>query len=144
MTPLRYAVGFVNGKQGNLAACQQIQAAVCQQTFGSHIEQIQLPRQKLALDLAGSLPILGGIQIRRVNAQLVEGVHLILHQGNQGRHHHTGAGSHQSRNLVTERLAAAGGHQDQGVAALDQGLDNLVLRTTKTVITKNFLKNLKC
>ena len=144
VAPLRYAVGFIDGEQGNLSTCQQIQTTIRQQTLGSHIQQIQLPGQELAFDLAGSLPILGGVQISGVHTQFVERIHLILHQGNQGGNHHAGARSHQCRNLVTERLAAACGHQDQGVTALDQGLDNLVLRATKTVITKNFLKNLKC
>ena len=49
---------FVNGEQGNARTHEQVHAAVRQQAFRRHVEQVQLPFQKLTFDLAGFLPLL--------------------------------------------------------------------------------------
>ena len=59
MAPLRHAVCFVDGEQGDLAARQQRQEAAGQQPLGSDIEHVQLTREQFALDAAGGLGIQG-------------------------------------------------------------------------------------
>ncbi len=59
VAPLRHAVGFVNGEQGDLAARQQRQEAAGQQPLGSDIEHVQFTREQFALDAAGGLGIQG-------------------------------------------------------------------------------------
>src|SRR5690606_30634956 len=62
-------------------------------------------------------------------------------QRDQGRNHNADTVTQQSRNLVTERLAAAGRHQHQRIAACGHMLDNGLLRTAKGGITENILQN---
>jgi hypothetical protein len=45
------------------------------------------------------------------------------------------------RHLVTQRLAAAGGHQYQRVAAGHHVFNDGLLRATEGTVAKNFLKN---
>ena len=56
-----------------------------------------------------------------------EGVHLILHQGDQGRHNDGDTGPVERRDLVADRLPATGRHEDKVVSAPDQSLYDLFL-----------------
>ena len=59
MAPLRHAVRFVDGEQGDLAARQQRQEATGQQPLRGDIEHVQLASEQFALDAAGGLGIQG-------------------------------------------------------------------------------------
>ncbi len=89
--PLRDAMCFVNGEQGNLGVRQQIKAARRRQTFGRDIQQIQLTAGKRTLGLLGLPRIECGIEERRANSQLCERRHLVLHQCDERRDHDGGA-----------------------------------------------------
>jgi len=45
--------------------------------------------------------------------------------------------------LVAQRFAAAGGHEYQCVAPVDDGLDNRFLRATKAGVTEGLLKDVE-
>ena len=141
VTPLGHAVGLVDGEQRDAAAFQQLQAAVGQQAFGRHVQQVQLAGQEGLLDVAGDPPLLGGIQEGRANAQFGQGVDLVLHQRDQRRYDNAGTFAHQRGNLVTERLAAAGRHEDQRVAAVDHLFDNGLLVAAEGFVTENALQH---
>jgi len=85
VAPLGDAVGLVNGKEGQpslgLKPVQQIQAAVAEKAFRGHVEQVQVPVEKALFGFPHRFPILGGIEIGRLDPQLGQGIHLILHQG---------------------------------------------------------------
>jgi len=78
------------------------------------------------LDRAGLVGAEAGIEVGRLHAGLDQGADLVLHQRDQRRHHDRRALAQQRGDLVAQRLAAAGGHQHQRVAAgrdlLDDGL----------------------
>ena len=57
----------------------------------------------------------------------LERVDLVLHQRDERRDDERQVGPHQRRQLVAERLARAGWHHHQHVAAGDGGLDRLAL-----------------
>jgi hypothetical protein len=61
----------------------------------------------------GLVLVQAGIQERRLHAELAQGVNLVLHQGDQGRHHQHPGRQQQGGQLVTQALAAARGHQHQ-------------------------------
>ena len=65
------------------------------------------------------------------HAELAQGGDLIVHQRDQRRNDHRGAGTAQGRHLVAQALAAAGRHQHQRVAAGEHMVDYRFLRTTK-------------
>jgi hypothetical protein len=74
-----------------------------------------------ALDLLRLVAGQAGVEEGRVHAGFEQRAHLVVHQRDQRRDHHghavAGALAHDGRHLVTQRLAAAGGHEHQGVAA---------------------------
>jgi hypothetical protein len=47
------------------------------------------------------------------HARLAQPGHLVVHQGDEGRHHHPQPRPAQGRHLKAQGLAAAGGHQHQ-------------------------------
>ena len=65
------------------------------------------------------------------DAELAQRRHLVVHQRDQRRHDHRGAGAAQRRHLVADALAAAGGHQHQRVAAGHHVVDHLLLLAAK-------------
>ena len=61
VSPLRYAMRFVDGKQRQLGTLQQLQETRREQTFWSNIQQIEPILQQLLFDLRGRLAIQSGI-----------------------------------------------------------------------------------
>ena len=72
---------------------------------------------------------------------------LVVHQRNQrrdnNRHAVAGVLPCNRRDLVTQRLAAAGGHQHQSVASIDDMVNNGGLWPTKICIAKDLAQDVK-
>ena len=134
-------MGLVDGEQRDAAAFQQLQAAVGQEPFGRDVQQVELAIQEGLLDIARLTPFLCRVQVGRPHAELGQGVDLVLHQRDEGGHHHPGAFAHQRRHLVAQRFAAARGHQHQGVAATDDVLDDGLLVAAEGFVAKNALQD---
>src|SRR5258706_8103757 len=49
--------------------------------------------------------------------------------------------SRDRRHLIAQRLAAAGGHEHEGVAAVDQVIDDLGLRAAKGAVAEHLLQD---
>ena len=69
---------------------------------------------------------------------------LVMHQGYQRRDNDSDAVPRvlpgNGRDLITQRLSAARGHQHQRVAAFDHVINDGFLRAAKVRITENFAK----
>ena len=65
------------------------------------------------------------------DAELAQRGDLVVHQRDQRRHDDRGAGQAERRDLVAQALAAAGGHQHQGVAAADHVAHHLFLQAAE-------------
>ena len=102
MAPLRNAMRLVDGKKRDPPALEQLDAAIGQKPLGRDIQQIDFALQKGALDIARALPILRGIQERRAHAELSQGIHLVLHQCDQGRYDDADTIAHERGHLVAE------------------------------------------
>ncbi|MNQ74351.1 hypothetical protein D3C85_891060 [compost metagenome] len=144
MAPLRHAMRLVDGEQGDLQALQKGQHARLHQAFRGQVEHLYLAAVDPLGDLALLLGIQGGVQRHRRHPQFVEGGDLVVHQGDQGRHHHRQTLAQQGRHLKAQRLAAAGRHQHQGVAAARHALDDRALAATEAVITENVFEDAQC
>nr|GEU28127.1 hypothetical protein [Tanacetum cinerariifolium] len=116
---------------------RQADAALGHQAFGRHVHQVDLAGAHQPLDAVRFFVGLGGIEEGRAHADFLERIDLVLHQCDQGRDDHAHAVAQQGGNLVTQRLAAAGRHQDQGVAAIAHMIDNLGLVAAKGGITEH-------
>ena len=143
VAPLRHAVRFVDGEQRDAAAFQQLQTAVGQEAFRRHVQQVQLARQEGPLHVAGDLPFLGRVQERGAHAEFGQRVDLVLHQRDQWRHDDAGAFAHQRGDLIAQRLAAAGGHEHERVAAADHLVDDGLLVAAEGFVTEDALQDFK-
>ena len=97
------------------------------EALGRHVEQRDRPR---ACPLErGPLPLLGhvGVERGRRDSGALQASELVGHQRDQRGHDHCEPGQHGRGRLVAERLAGAGGHDHQRVAAREPGRDRAVL-----------------
>ena len=141
--PLGYAVRLVDGEQRDPAALEQPQRRLGAQPLRCHVQQVELTGDKGVLDQAAGADVLGGIEEAGPDTESAQRVHLILHERDQGRDHHPGPVPDQGRDLVAQRLAAAGGHQHQRVLAADQVIDDLLLAATEGVVAENPAQHLR-
>src|SRR5690625_6273294 len=86
---------------------------------------------QLSLNGAGLLPAQTGIQIGGSYPQGLQGLHLILHQGDQGRDDHSNPRTQQGRNLITQRFSAPRRHQYERTSSLGDVLDDFLLLPLK-------------
>ncbi len=86
------------------------------------------PRRPRSARGPGSAPRAeAGVQELGADAELAQRRHLVLHQGDQRTDDDRGAVAQQGRDLVAQRLAAAGGHHDERVAAVHDAAHDLLL-----------------
>ncbi len=131
VAPLRHAMRLVDREQRQRQARQPLHRAVAQQPLGRDIQQIELLLDQVARDAARLGGIQVGVQRAGRDAKLPQRRHLVVHQRDQRRDHDGGAGTTQRGDLEADALAAAGRHQDQGVAACDDVVDRLFLLAAK-------------
>ena len=137
VAPLRYAMRFVDGEQGNRRPVQQGQETRRQQAFRGYVEQVQFAGQQGLLDPGGGIRVQGRIEELGAHAELAQCFHLVLHQRDQRRDHHAHAVAQQRRHLVAQRLAAAGRHQHQRVAAFGDVFDDRLLRAAEIGVSED-------
>ena len=129
--PLRHAMRLVDRKQRDIGLSEQGEAARRQQPLGRDVEQIEVAGEQPPLDFRGFVKRQRRVQHRRVDAGLQQSRDLVAHQRDQRRHHDAAALAQQGRQLIAQRLAAAGRHQHQAVAALSHVPDDFLLRAAK-------------
>ena len=119
VAPLRDAVRLVDGEQGDARALQQRQEARRQQALRRDVEQVELAvGEQRARPPARVAGIERGVEERRAHAELPQRLDLVLHQRDQRRDDDRRALAQQRGQLVAQRLAAAGGHEHQRIAAV--------------------------
>ena len=131
VAPLRDAVRLVDREQREPAAAEQVQEPGRLQPLGRHVDEVQLAVAHRPLDRGGAAEIEGRVEHGGTDAELGQGRDLILHQRDQRRDDDGEAVQAQGGNLIAERLAAAGRHQDQPVAACQHVPDHLLLQAAE-------------
>ena len=80
-----------------------------------------------------------------MNACFFERAHLVVHERDQGADHHGDAAlspmPRDGRHLVAQALAAACGHQYQGIATLSNVRDDPFLLAAESAVTKDVSEN---
>ena len=122
---------LVDREQRNGRAAEQGKAARRQQSLRRDVEQVELARKQLPLHRLGFGKGKRRVQHRGPDACLEQTRNLVAHQRDQRRHHDAAAGPQQRRQLIAQRLAAAGRHQHQTIAALRDMPDDLLLSPAK-------------
>ena len=95
------------------------------------------------LDASPFLGPLGRVEERRTCPDGGQGIHLILHQGDEWRDDDARALTHERGNLVAQRLAAAGRHQHQRVAATGNAVDDFSLRAAERRVAEDVAQDLQ-
>jgi hypothetical protein len=85
-------VGLIDGKEGQglgpWQGAELLQQIAPQQPLGRHVEQIKRASLQLLPHRARLGGLQGRVQGRCPHPQLQQGLHLVLHQGDQRRNHH--------------------------------------------------------
>ena len=123
-------------------AVQAAQHRVGHQPFRRKVEQVQRPGLHAPPGLITLLGVDVGVHPRGGDAGLFQRLHLVAHQGDQGRDHDRQARPHQGGDLVADALAAARGQHRQG-AAPGQGLgDHIGLQPAEVGVTEHTAEDL--
>ena len=136
-------MGLVDGEERDGDLLQELHRLLLREGLRSHIEQLGVAFEQVLLHLGH----LGTVQrgVEEVGHTLAargvaHSVHLVLHQGYQGRHHDGYALADHGRQLVAQALAAARGHDDKGVVAVEQALDDGLLVAFELVESEYFFQ----
>ena len=144
VAPRRDAVRFVDREQSDRAAVQQLQGRGHAEPLGREVQQVQLAGDVRRLDRAALGEVLGGVQEGGPHPRGLQCVHLILHQRDQRGDDHPGAGTHERRDLVAERLPATGRHQHDRVVTGHQRVDDRALLAAERGVAEDPLEDLQC
>ena len=127
VAPLRDAMRLVDGEERRTRLRQKIEAARRHQPLGRDVDEIEIAGAHRPLDVRRFAGIEARIEIGRAHADLAQRIDLVLHQRDQRRDHDAEARPQQRRDLIAQRLAAAGRHQHQRIAARRHMRDDLGL-----------------
>ncbi|MNS59637.1 hypothetical protein D3C72_925990 [compost metagenome] len=127
VAPLGNAMGFIDDDQAGRRAGQQGQELGHRQAFRRAKDN-----EPAALGDAGDGVVLFGarqaaVELHGRNAQFLQLFQLVFHQRNQRRHDQGRARQQRGGQLVAQGLAAAGGHDGQGVAPGQHAVDDFLL-----------------
>ena len=141
VTPLADAVRLVDRDHAQRTALQERRGRRGAQSLGCDVEQVEIAGEVGLLDARALCGGLGRVQVRGVDAVGDERVDLIVHEGDEGAHDEARPGTHERGDLVRDRLAAAGGHQDDRVAAGDDLIDDRGLIPAEVVVAEDVFED---
>ncbi len=141
--PLADAVGLVHGDGAHVEAAQLGQEARRHQALGRDVEQPVAPLAETAQAAPGVVRVERRVEEGGGDARDVEGVDLILHQGDERRDHHREARAHHRGELEAEALPAARGQEGHHVAPGERVRDDLGLERPEGVEAEVLLEDLE-
>ena len=118
-------------------AREQVQRVRHREPLRGDIEQVELAVAERPFDRAGLARRQGGIERGGAHPGLAQRVDLVLHQRDQRRDDDPDPRPQQRGQLVAQRLAAAGRHQHERVAAGGDVLDDLLLLAAEARIAED-------
>lgn len=144
MAPLRHAMGLVDGQQADTVFFQHRHGAVAHQPLRRHIQQPQRTVAQAPVDAGAVLLRHRGVERRGIDAVALQGPHLVAHQRDQRRDDDGQPAGQDRRQLVAQRLAAAGRHHRQHIGTAEQRLHDLRLPGAETLETENRMQGGFC
>ena len=130
VTPLRDAVGLVDGIERDLDLAQEGHVVLLGERLGRKIEQLGLALHDIRAHLRHGRLVERRIEEvgdARLGREGTHGIDLILHQGDQRRDDDRDPVHEQRRQLVAQRLAAARRHQHERILTLQYVADHRLL-----------------
>jgi hypothetical protein len=141
VAPLADAVRLVHHHQAH-AAPGDDPAQRALEPFGRHVEQLEFAAAQRRKAPAALLGVDRGVDDPRVKAVPRKGIHLILHQRDEGGDDQHGAGQDAGRDLEGERLTRAGRHERDAVAPGEHGVDHRALPGAELAVAEHLLQHL--
>ena len=131
VAPLGDAMRFIYRIERDMQLLEQLDVLFFGQRLGRDVEQFGDTGQQIGFHFGDLGLVERGVQEMGdaflVLDEAADGIHLVLHQGDQGGDDDGCAGQAKGRQLVAERLAATCGHQHESIAATDQVHDDFFL-----------------
>lgn len=134
-------MGLVDGQQRDLHPLDAQPEGVGREPLGGDVEELHVAVGAVVqrnVDLAGRE---ARVDRHGRNVQRAQPVDLVLHQGDEGGDDDAEPLAGHRRDLVGERLAAAGGHQRERIAPLQHRADNLLLYGPEGVVAPVLLQD---
>ena len=142
--PLRDAVGLVDGEEPDREAGERRQHALRHQPLGRHVEKPCPALRRLAPGRDVGASVVRGVDAIGRDARQPERGHLVLHQGDQGGHHHREPVHDQGGDLEAERLARSRRHHGERMAASQERLDHPFLARPESVEAEDLPQHPAC
>ncbi len=142
VAPLRYAVRLVDGQQRDIHALQAQAERIRGQTLGCDIEKLHVAVGAVVQRYVDAARIHARMDGHGGYAARPQAVDLILHKGDERRDDYAQTLAGHRRQLVEQRLAAAGGHQCERVAPRQHRLDDLALHRAERLVAPPPLQHL--
>ncbi len=145
VAPLADAVSLVDGEEADLDVPQELGVLLLGEALGRHVEDLRAPfRDVLAhterlVAGEGAVEEMGDALLL---AEAAQRVHLVLHERDERAHHDGGAIHHERGQLVAQALAATRGHDDEGVAPVEDALDDGLLFPLELLEAEELLERL--
>ena len=128
VAPLRHAMRLVDDEQTDRRRLDPLQKARRGEPLRCHVQEPQVAAHRGVDDLAVVSRVLLRVdEPDAARSHRGQRLDLVLHQRHERRHHEREIPAHQRRELVTQRLARAGRHDDQDVAIAQGRLDRVGL-----------------
>ena len=122
VAPLGNAMRLVDGDEGGFALGEHFGEAGDAQALGRDEEELQIAVEVVDAGLAGGGAVASGVDALHGEAARLEGGDLVFHQRDERADDERGASARDGGELVAERFAGAGGHDEKDVFAFDGGL----------------------
>ena len=146
VSPFGNTVRLVHGVERDLHFAQHLDVLLLGQRLGRDVEELRLAGEQVLADLVDLLARQRRIEemrdALRTGHEAAQQVDLILHQGDQRRDDDRCTIHHQSRQLIAQRLAASGGHQDESITPSNQVRDDLFLVRLEGVVAEKLFESL--
>ena len=127
MPPLRDGVRLIDNEEGHAGRFHFVQELAFFEALGGDIKQLGGASLECSVCLFALCFRQRGVDFMHVNVSALRLCLLVLHEGNQRRHHHDGMRQEERGQLIGERFACACGHDCERVPPVEDGLQHFAL-----------------
>ena len=143
VAPLGHAVGLVNDDHGKRHLGQALGEIGRLQLFRRHVEELDLPPVQIPEALDRLFIGNGAVHKGCRNPLLRQRLHLVLHEGNQGRNDNGAMGKKEGGNLEADGFSGSRRHDSHHIFSLDNGINHFPLPGPESVIAEVPLQHIR-
>ena len=143
VTPLRDAVRLVDREERDVRTLEQLHRPRQHEALGGEVEELELAVEEAAFDVLGLVEVEGRVEVGGADAEVLQCCDLIGHERDERGDDDTGALPHEAGDLIAQRLAATGGHEDDGVPAGDEAVDDPRLLSAELLVAEDIVEDVE-